>query len=113
LIILLPENEIVGAPPAWCLVKDRTNIGVTTNKILPTMMKTCLLFLTLPFATAFSPKRGYKVSTHLASVLEDSKLEPIDFDLERAKQCAENFGSCSVEEMEMLRDSKFFKRFRD
>jgi hypothetical protein len=69
------------------------------------MMKTCLLFLTLPFATSFSPKRGYKVSTHLASVLEDSKLEPIDFDLERAKQCAENFGSCSVEEMEMLRDA--------
>ena len=90
--------------------EDRTNIRVT-KKILPTMMNTRLLLLTLPFATAFSPQRGYKVSTHLASVLEDSKLEPIDFDLERAKQCAENFGSCSVEEMEMLRDSKFFYNF--
>ena len=77
------------------------------------MMSTRLLLLTLPFAaTAFSPLQQHnKVSTHLASVLEDSKLEPIDFDLERAKQCAENFGSCSVEEMEMLRDSKFFYNF--
>lgn len=64
------------------------------------------LLLALPLAAAFAPQRGYKYSTRLASVLEDSKLEPIDFDLERAKQCAENFGSCSVEEMEMLRDSK-------
>jgi hypothetical protein len=51
------------------------------------------------------------LSTLLASVLEDSKLEPIDFDLERAKHCAENFGSCSVEEMEMLRDSKLSYSF--
>jgi len=69
------------------------------------MMK--LLLLSLPLAAAFSPQRGYHVSTRLASVLEDNKLEPIDFDLERAKQCAENFGSCSVEEMEMLRDRKW------
>lgn len=72
------------------------------------MMK-LLLLLALPLAVvhSFSPQRGYhSSSTRLGSVLEDSKLEPIDFDLERAKQCAENFGSCSVEEMEMLRDRK-------
>ncbi len=27
-------------------------------------------------------------------------------DMERAKQCAENFGECSIEEMEHLRNSE-------
>ena len=70
------------------------------------MNHAALLLLAVPLVASFAPQRSYKYSTRLASVLEDSKLEPLDFDLQRAKECAENFGSCSVEEMEMLRDRK-------
>lgn len=69
-------------------------------------MMNALLLFALPLAGAFAPQpNAWRQFVSLSSVLEDSKLEPIDFDLERAKQCAENFGACSVEEMEMLRDS--------
>lgn len=70
------------------------------------MNHAALLLLAVPLVASFAPQRRYQYSTRLASVLEDSKLEPLDFDLQRAKECAENFGSCSVEEMEMLRDRK-------
>jgi hypothetical protein len=70
-----------------------------------TMMKVSILFLLFPGTQAFVPHTAFVRKTALASVLEDSKLEPVDFDLERAKQCAEHFGECSVEEMERLRDS--------
>jgi hypothetical protein len=33
--------------------------------------------------------------------------EYLPVNLERAKQCADHFGECSVEEMEALRNSKF------
>ena len=70
------------------------------------MMKAALLLLFLPTTQAFVHHQGAFIrKMMLASVLEDSKLEPVDFDLERAKQCAEHFGECSVEEMERLRDS--------
>lgn len=70
-----------------------------------TMMKAAFLLL-LPTTQAFvHHQNAFIRKMTLASVLEDSKLEPVDFDLERAKQCAEHFGECSVEEMERLRDS--------
>jgi hypothetical protein len=70
-----------------------------------TMMKVSLLLLLLPATQAFVQHTAFIRKTALASVLEDSKLEPVDFDFERAKQCAEHFGECSVDEMERLRDS--------
>lgn len=70
------------------------------------MMKAALLLLFFPITQAFVHHQSAFIrKMMLASVLEDSKLEPVDFDLERAKQCAEHFGECSVEEMERLRDS--------
>lgn len=89
-------------------VKQRTQSITQKPKIHKndmTMVKVSILFLLFPGTQAFVPHTAFIRKTSLASVLEDSKLEPVDFDLERAKQCAEHFGECSVEEMERLRDS--------
>lgn len=74
--------------------------------MMPMRYAFLLLFLVLPMVQAFAPRpttRGAMMQ--LKSVLEDSKLDRVDFDLNRARQCAERFGECSVEEMETLRDS--------
>lgn len=42
---------------------------------------------------------------------QDLTFNPLEgyqgVDLERARHCADNFGACSVEEMEFLKQSKF------
>ena len=93
--------------------KEQTTTTSNTTILSFTMIgkTTTLLLLTLSVTQAFVHQTGWQKLIRLktgalASVLEDSQLEPIDFDLERAKQCAEHFGECSVEEMEKLQASE-------
>lgn len=52
-----------------------------------------------------SPRRNISVqSTSNSNVFESRES---DLDIARAKECAENFGACSVEEMESIRKSEY------
>lgn len=72
------------------------------------------LLLLSPFASSFFVRpmvdRGPRVICDVDANAHDLTYNPMEdyqsVDMDRAKQCAENFGVCSVEEMENLRDSE-------
>jgi hypothetical protein len=82
-------------------------------------MKHCLAFLLFVASTAsafqVSPKSKSGRCCRLVLCNVDEKEHQLSFnamegyksvDLARAKDCADHFGKCSVEEMEQLRNSK-------
>lgn len=80
------------------------------------MKKISLLFVTLigstygffikPHATQLMSSRI--VVTELKAISIKPLGESHAVDLDRAKDCAENFGKCSVQEIEQLKTSKFY-----
>lgn len=83
---------------------------------MKTMLKSIILVLLTgaPFASSFFVKPiGRRTRTIISDVEKDTHglaYDPMEdyqsVDMDRAKVCAENFGECSVEEMERLRNSK-------
>lgn len=83
------------------------------------MKTTCLIVLTgFGLCDAFSVKRepGMKMKASSPSkfVQNEKHITYTPFegyqsvDIKRAKECAENFGVCSVKEMEFIKSSKYF-----
>ena len=66
-------------------------------------MQIFALALLFSAATAFQPARR---PHHAVTVLQAKKKEGRPRDIARAKDCAEHFGKCSIEEMEQLRNGK-------
>jgi hypothetical protein len=75
-----------------------------------------LILTGTPFVSSFVVKPvglGGRARTVMYDIEKDTHslaYDPMEdyqsVDMERAKQCAENFGECSIEEMEHLRNSE-------
>ncbi len=65
---------------------------------------------------AFQPSFTRKITFQLGSTLSDpgssiSDSDPVNkLDLKHAHECADNFGQCSVEEMEMMKKGTHLQR---
>lgn len=74
------------------------------------LFRLSLFVVALSGATGFVPPAAHKrAATKAFNAAADSKstpFEPVDLDVERAKDCAEHFGKCSIEELEHLKASK-------
>ena len=65
----------------------------------------------LPVTVAFVPNAAANTNTHhiyTRRILEATKSEPdeIDFDINHAKYCADNFGECSLDDLEHMRNGR-------
>ncbi|GAX18341.1 hypothetical protein FisN_23Hh235 [Fistulifera solaris] len=82
----------------------------------------CVILSGTSFASSFVVKPvgiGGKARTVMWDIEKDTHglaYDPMEdyqsIDMERAKQCAENFGECSIEEMEHLRNNLHRKRLQ-
>jgi len=70
------------------------------------MMKTFITLLSVSPILGFPvlPQSRIPASLFVAKDLSDGPFGEVDLDIERAKDCAEHFGKCSVKEMEKLRN---------
>lgn len=73
------------------------------------MFRAILVLVLIPKAAGFVSPSSYKQTTKIFNV-QDSKaipFEPVgDLDVDRARECAESFGKCSVPELEKLKEGE-------
>lgn len=108
-----------GDPPDLSISKDCRpyRINITTMKSLSVLSKLIVVLAgTSSDAFVVKPRNAISAVCRQAYKYEDAKEHHVTFNPmegyqsvneQRARECAEHFGQCSVEEMEQLRESKF------